>query len=318
MRFNMPNVSAFDANGNPATGWTLNFYDPGTTTPKDVYSDAALTTPISQPIAANSAGVWTTIYMDASLYRVILKDANGTTKQDNDNYDPGLAAGFGLSSVVGVPQGGTGAGNAAAARANLGAASSDALTATQNDVTALQTAVATGVNEDGEFGALASKDSVARTDLATSFGVVVAQAVDATPYTSNAQLSSKIPQDDTTPLVSEGTQILTANITPASSSNKVRLKVSGFGYSTGTGSSIIVAVFRGSTCIYADNRGANSEFSSIGLDIIDSPASTAQQTYSVRIGATGVGNVYMNGDNSSRYFGGVAACNMRLEELEVH
>jgi hypothetical protein len=249
---------------------------------------------------------------------VICKDSSDVTIYDEDNFDPGLGAGFGVSSLVGIAQGGTGAGNAAAARSNLGAASSSALTATQDDVTALQTAVATGVNEDGEFGAMSAKDDVARSDLATSFGTVVAQVVDATPYTSNAQLSSKIPQDDTTPLVSEGTQILTANITPSSTSNKIRLKVSGFGYSSGTGSSIIVAVFRGSTCIYADNRGANSEFSSIGLDIIDSPASAAQQTYSVRIGATGVGNVYMNGDNSSRYFGGIAACNMRLEELEAH
>jgi len=107
-------------------GSTLEFYDPSTLTPKDIFSDPELTTPISQPIAANAAGFFPTIYLQPSTYRVIHKNSLGVPVFDEDLFDPGLAAGFGLSSVVGVEQGGTGANNAAAARANLGAASSAA------------------------------------------------------------------------------------------------------------------------------------------------------------------------------------------------
>lgn len=318
VRFNMPRASAFDINGNPRSGAKLYFYEPTTTTPKDVYSDASLTTPISQPVTASSAGLWASMYMQSSLYRVICKDSSDVTIFDEDNFDPGLAAGFGVSSVVGIAQGGTGAGNAAAARSNLGAASSASLTATQDDVTALEAAVATGVNGDGDFGDLASEDAVSRDLLATSFGTVVAQVVNATPYTTNEALSTGIPGDDTVPTSSEGDQILTAAIAPATTSNKVKITFDGFGCVAGSSTYCIVALFRGTTCIYVNASGANTAKASLSFTYIDSPASTSSQTYSIRVGAPGGNTIRMNGDTSSRLFGGKAACTMRLEELEAH
>lgn len=314
----MPRASAFDANGAPRSGSKLYFYEPTTTTPKEVYSNSTLSTVISQPVESTSAGLWPTIFMQASTYRVILKDADDVTIWDEDNYDPGLGAGFGVSSVVGIAQGGTGANNAATARANLGAASSSSLSTIQDTVTELQTQVATGLNGDDEFGDLAKEDAVTRALLAASFGSVIVQSVDATPYTANADLTTLIPADDTTPLVSEGTEILTANITPTSSSNKIRITIDGFGYTTGSSTYAIWAIFRGSTCIYVKALGANSVFVDIGTVKIDSPATTSQQTYSVRVSPAGAGIIRMNGNSSGRFFGGTAACTMRLEEIEVH
>jgi len=314
----MPRASAFDANGAPRSGSKLFFYEPTTTTPKEVYSDSTLSTVISQPVESTSAGLWPTIFMQASTYRVILKDADDVTIWDEDNYDPGLGAGFGVSSVVGIAQGGTGANNAATARANLGAASSSSLSTIQDTVTELQTQVATGLNGDDEFGDLAKEDAVTRALLAASFGSVIVQSVDATPYTANADLTTLIPADDTTPSIAEGTEILTANITPTSSSNKIRITVDGFGYTTGTGTYAIWAIFRGSTCIYVKAQGANSVFIDIATLKIDSPATTSQQTYSVRVSPAGVGVIRMNGNSSGRLFNGVASCTMRLEEIEVH
>lgn len=257
--------------------------------------------------------------MQASTYRVIMTDADDVTIWDEDNYDPGLGAGFGVSSVVAVAQGGTGANNAASARSNLGAASSAALSTIQDSVTDLQTAVATGVNGSGEFGALAALDEVSRDELASGYGNIVVQSVDATPYTASTAISTpRIPLDDTTPLISEGTEILTANITPRSSSNKIRITIDGFGYTTGTGAVGIWAIFRDSTCIYAKVQGINPIYVDISTTYVDSPASTSEKTYSVRISSNNLGSIYMNGSNAGRYFGGVAACTMRLEEIEVH
>lgn len=300
-------------------GSTIWFYEPSTTTKKDVYSDASLTTPISQTsgIAADADGFWPTIYCSAALYRIIVKDADGIAKQDEDNFDPGLAAGFGVSSVVGIAQGGTEANNAAQARINLGAASATSLSAIQDDVTELQTQIAPGLNGSNVLGDLAARDDVTRSQLASSFGNIIVQAVDATPYTSNTDITTVIPADDTTPLVSEGVQILTANITPTSSSNKIRVKVDGFGQSSGTSSYVIWTIFRGSTLVAVRVAGANSTFVSIATEIVDSPASTTQLTYTVRVGPP-TGIIRMNGNASGRFFNGSASCTLRLEEIETH
>lgn len=317
VRFNMPRAYSGDANGNPRSGATLEFYDPGTLTPKDVYSDSDLETPISQPVTASSAGLFPDIFMQAALYRVIHKTSAGVTVFDSDDLDPGLGAGFGVSSLVGIAQGGTSAGSAAAARSNLGAASSEALSDVQDNVTELQTQIAPGLNNDGVLGDLAALSSIARENLATSFGPVVVQAVDATPYATSEGLTTAIPQDDTIPTSSEGSEILTAAITPTSSSNKIRIQIDGFCFSS---SSIvpIIALFRGTTCVNV-YVGSVSTYSNIGSTFIDAPGTTGETTYSVRVGPpSGGGTIYMNGNNSGRQFGGKAVCTMRLEEIEVH
>lgn len=310
---------ALDTNGNPVSGATLEFFVGGSSfgIAKDVYSNADLTTPISQPISYNSAGNRSAdIFCSGALYDV--RFTVGSTVTTIENYDPGLAVGLGVSSVVPVAFGGTGANNAATARSNLGAASSASLSSVQDYVTALETSIAPGLNGDDELGTIAALDSIARTNLATSFGSVVVQSVDATPYTANTDLTALIPADDTTPLIGEGTEILTASITPTSSSNKIRITIDGFGYTTGSSTYAIWAIFRGSTCIYVKALGANSVFVDIATNKIDSPATTGATTYSVRISPAGAGIIRMNGNSSGRFFNGVASCTMRLEEIEAH
>lgn len=304
--------------GEASTIW---FYEPSTNTKKDVFSDANLSTPINQSsgIAADAAGFWPTIYCSPALYRIIVKDADGITRQDEDNFDPGLAAGFGVTSVVGIAQGGTESTTPAGARQKLDVPSNATMQTAQDNITALQIAVATGVDGGGEFGDLAALDEVSRDELATSFGSVVVQSVDATPYTANTTLTDQFPADDTTPLVSEGTEILSASITPTSTSNKIRISIDGFGFPSGTSAYLIWAIFKDTTCIFVKASGSNGTYVDIGTGIIDSPATTSAITYSVRVGgASPNGQCQMNGNSSGRLFGGAAKCTMRLEEIEVH
>jgi hypothetical protein len=60
----------------------LYFYQTATSTPQPVYSDAALTTPITQPVTANSDGVFVPIFLDPNLpnYRVTLTDSVGAVQ----------------------------------------------------------------------------------------------------------------------------------------------------------------------------------------------------------------------------------------------
>lgn len=51
----------FDANGDPVSGATIRFYEPGTTTPKAVYSDATLATSLGTVLTTNASGEPTTL-----------------------------------------------------------------------------------------------------------------------------------------------------------------------------------------------------------------------------------------------------------------
>jgi hypothetical protein len=313
-----PWITFYDSDGEPLVGAKVRIYEPGTLTPLDVYDDEAATPSdvVSQPFITNAAGRIPR-YFVTQKYRMTVHTSADVLIDDVDDQDPGLPSGFGVSATVQVEQGGTGATNAAAARTNLGAASSSSVTALQDTVTELQTQVATGLNESDEFGALAAEDTVTRALLASNFGVIVVQTQDATPYTTNASLSTAIPNDDTIPTISEGTQILTKAITPGSTSNKIRITVAGHGTPSGSNSQMIVALYRGNTCIFPFACGNNSVAQNIAFSYIDSPSSTSELTYSVRVGSH-TGSVYMNGTASGRLFGGAAACTMRLEELETH
>ena len=89
--FHNPTRRAWDANGAIASGSKLYFYLTGTTTPRTVYAESTLTTPLTNPVVADSAGVWPSIYLDdAYTYRVVEKDADDDTIADIDPYLPSI------------------------------------------------------------------------------------------------------------------------------------------------------------------------------------------------------------------------------------
>ena len=316
VRFKSPREAAFDANGNPRSGAKLYFYEPTTTTPKDVYSDAGLTTPILQPVTASSAGLWATIYMDPSLYRVICKDSAGTTIYDEDNYDPGLAAGFGSTSTVGVAQGGTGATNAAAALSNLGAASSATVTSIQDTVTSLDTKVDSGLNvsDPTRFGLLAPEDTVTRDLLDAGFGLICIQrvlhqtVVDSTITTTTPALDTSKPQ------ITEGDQVFTKSFTPLSGSSTIRVRSRLTGDQASNNAIITMGLFKdsGADAVAADAFSADSLGPADGvLEYEIASGSTVARTYSLRAGVS-AGTFNVNGGTGT--LGGIRKSYLLIEE----
>ena len=62
--------------GAVSPGAKANFYLTGTTTPTNIYTDSALTTPSSNPVVADAAGVFATIYLDPDIvYKLTLNDS---------------------------------------------------------------------------------------------------------------------------------------------------------------------------------------------------------------------------------------------------
>ena len=129
-------------------------------------------------------------------------------------------------------------------------------------------------------------------------------------YTASADLTTVIPFDDTTPLITEGTQIISISVTTTTTTQKVRMSLNGI---AGGGNSVemTAAVFRGSTCVGVTGTTAGAGFAGtftgpIQLDIEDAPASASTFTYTVRVGPN-AGTMRMNGTASGRLYGGTAA-----------
>lgn len=61
--------------GRPLSGAQVETYTSGTSTPKAVYSDAALTVPHTNPVVADAAGRFPAMYLAGGDYRVVLTDA---------------------------------------------------------------------------------------------------------------------------------------------------------------------------------------------------------------------------------------------------
>lgn len=125
--------------------------------------------------------------------------------------------------------------------------------------------------------------------------------------TSNAS----IPQDNTVPLITEGTQIFSQSFTPSYNGSKVMLSMTGSLDANANNRELTTAFFRDSTCIgiqrctVSDGRAIP-----IAFQTIDTSVSTSPVVYSAR---TGWGNSsctwYMNTAEVARYNGLLATSN---------
>lgn len=83
-----PVVRATDANNAVLPGAKWYFYASGGTTPAAIYTTSALNVAHTNPVVADSAGLFAPIYLDPAVsYRATLKTAAGVTVQDVDPYN---------------------------------------------------------------------------------------------------------------------------------------------------------------------------------------------------------------------------------------
>lgn len=147
----------------------------------------------------------------------------------------------------------------------------------------------------------------------------VVQVVSATVSTVTA-VSAVIPFDDTTPTSTEGAELLSATITPSSSTNKILVTFNGFCASPSTGFSASHVLFRGTTAINATSTShsvANAT-TPVFIQHLDSPATASAVTYSMRVGpSVGTVNFAYNSNGGTRRYGGTAAAVLTLTEIKA-
>ena len=145
----------------------------------------------------------------------------------------------------------------------------------------------------------------------------ILQTVSATPYTANTNIPTVIPDDDTIPQITEGTEILTLTITPAFTTSRIRLVFNGFG-GTSVAAGLVAALFRtGTANALKTTVGISAAGGRIQADIdwIDAPVSILAQTYTIRVGPGTAATLRMNGISTARHYGGSAACTLVALEI---
>jgi hypothetical protein len=134
-------------------------------------------------------------------------------------------------------------------------------------------------------------------------------------------LADVVAYDNTVPQITEGEEILTASITPASATNKVLVEATITGTQANAGT-VIFALFRGSaanaiaTAIHSFASGYGGQ---CHVAFYDSPSTTSSTTYRLRGGyESGGSGFYVNGSNvGGALFGGTLISWMKLTEIKA-
>lgn len=167
----------------------------------------------------------------------------------------------------------------------------------------------------GNTGAFTLSNGITNStnDIRLAAGSVVQTAY--AEYTTNADLTTFIPGDDTIPQVTEGTQVLSQAITPKTTTNRVRVQVSGVG-ATVAADLLSIALFRNGGANAIASIGITSTGSIVPFDLVfeDVPGSTSAQTYTVRVGG-GTQTARLNGTTGARYLGGTMRTTVALTEI---
>jgi hypothetical protein len=129
--------------------------------------------------------------------------------------------------------------------------------------------------------------------------------------------TSTITLNNTAPTIASGTQIWTQAITPSTVTSKVALRGAFIVANNTAARTIVAMVFRGSTCIGVTGQycATANTLNSVSISIVDSPASTAAQTYTIRIAGSGVGTWYVQQTATAYFAGLLATSDILLQEI---
>jgi hypothetical protein len=156
------------------------------------------------------------------------------------------------------------------------------------------------------FGAIVSDDLPAGTVLNAKF------AQSSTEYV----ITTVIPFDNTIPQITEGTEIISATITPTKTTSRIVGFVSLNGDATDTTVQTVVAAFRGTTANAVASTWVRfiAYSSLISFEFIDLPNTTSATTYSIRIGPDQK-TLYVNRAEVGSLLGGSNKITLTLLEI---
>lgn len=120
-----------------------------------------------------------------------------------------------------------------------------------------------------------------------------------------------------TPTTSDGWQLATVTLTPVSTSSKFLINCVIYVDLGSNNHNVQIAVFRGSTCIGSSSItvATSGRPQLLGVQLLDSPATTSSTTYSIRAGMDASGTTYVNQDKDGNTQGGTAKSEFTVIEV---
>lgn len=82
----LPRYIEFTSGGDPLAGGKIYFFEGGTSTPKDTFSDAAGSTPNANPVVLDANGRATIFMNNDGLYKIRVDDSTDVTIYEQDDY----------------------------------------------------------------------------------------------------------------------------------------------------------------------------------------------------------------------------------------
>lgn len=180
-----------------------------------------------------------------------------------------------------------------------------------------------------DIAASANGQFLQRTSNALSFAAIASTDLPAgaqvqrvaASYATRTNVGATIPNDDTIPQSSEGTEILTVAISPKTTTNVLRVTFIGQFEQDAASRFNFIALFRDST---ADALSAVVSFQfpgiaqGLGQGVLVHefvPGSTSSTTLKIRVGNQDAQAMYLNGDSGARKFGGVSKAWLVIDEF---
>lgn len=188
----------------------------------------------------------------------------------------------------------------------------------------LATHVANLVGLSGSKAAIDAK--VAQTAATSVNGATGAVVLSGTPVQvvetdllTAGTVATVIPTDDTIPQITEGTEIMTASITPKFATSTLFVEVSVNCAVNTLGSSCVAAVFQdaGVNALAASfvQGGGNDFGSQVVVRFKVAASNTTARTFRVRVGPGTAVTMTYNGNAGTRRFGGVSTSSIQITEV---
>ncbi len=129
--------------------------------------------------------------------------------------------------------------------------------------------------------------------------------------------TTQIPLGTAAPLITQGTQIWSVGITPKNATSHIGISFTITADASANNRTLIVAVFRGSTCIATilNEIDTSSHPKNMTLLYLDLPNTTSPIVYSARIGVDSTATWYCNSTVVGNTMGGTLNSNVRVDEI---
>ena len=145
----------------------------------------------------------------------------------------------------------------------------------------------------------------------------VLQVVNAT-YSTYSSSATTIPDDNTIPQNTEGTEIITLAITPTSATSKLLITSVVFATSGSAGSIIANALFQDTTAnalaVTSTTAGAGGWMITDVMQHYMTSGTTSSTTFKIRAGGH-VGTTYFNGNTGAQLYNGTGFCSLTIMEI---